>query len=341
MLIARKQTRRLVCVAAAIAAVLVGVAVALGTGGGSDVSHGANSSVVARTTGAASRSRAPVEGDGDGRASAPMVSAAAFTVPVTAYLTYAGRQLSLMKPEISRLQQALAAGDRGAARDAWLAAYADYLKLGAVYLEGPLAALNQQIDGTPGGLRDGTASPQFTGLHRLEFGLWAGVRLAALQPWARRLWSDVSRLQRLLPTVEISPLDYATRAHEILEDAVRDLLSGTDVPWSGAGVLGTAAALTATEEIVRTLEPLLTRGQATFAYEQVGLSSLGQTLVSLRRAHDGTLPSNAQLTQMQREQLDASVRGALERLALIPVTLDTAPDTPTPPIPNADAVIDR
>ena len=64
--------------------------------------------------------------------------------------------------------------------------------------------------------------------------------------------------QKLLPGVEIDPLDYATRAHEILEDAVRDQLSGTDAPWSGAGLLGTAlAGVVATTEVLKTLAPVL------------------------------------------------------------------------------------
>lgn len=57
--------------------------------------------------------------------------------------------------------------------------------------------------------------------------------------------------------MSITPLEYATRAHEILEDAVRDLLSGAAVPWSGEGVLATAAGVEATEEVISTLRPVL------------------------------------------------------------------------------------
>ena len=48
--------------------------------------------------------------------------------------------------------------------------------------------------------------------------------------WRRSSSTTSATLRRVLPTVPIEPLDYATRAHEILEDAQRDLLSGTDVP---------------------------------------------------------------------------------------------------------------
>ena len=44
-----------------------------------------------------------------------------------------------MVPEIARLQNALKSGDRTAAQNAWRAAYGDYMRLGAVYLEGPVA----------------------------------------------------------------------------------------------------------------------------------------------------------------------------------------------------------
>ena len=60
-----------------------------------------------------------------------------------------------------------------------------------------------------------------------------------------------------LPSVQITPLEYATRAHEILEDAQRDLLSGADVPWSHEGLLATAAGLTPHVEVLATLQPLL------------------------------------------------------------------------------------
>ena len=69
----------------------------------------------------------------------------------------------------------------------------------------------------------------------------------------------VARLRRDLPSVSITPLEYATRAHEILEDAQRDLLSGADVPWSGEGLLATDAGLEATKEVVSTLRGLLIR----------------------------------------------------------------------------------
>ena len=192
------------------------------------------------------------------------MSASAFRAPVAAYKAYSGQQLKLMESDITRLSTELTAGDRAAAKDAWRDAFADYLTLGAVYLEGPVADLDQAIDGNPGGLKGGTASPQFTGLHRIEFGLWTGASLASLEPYARRLASDVVELRRILPRVQVDPLDYATRAHEILEDAVRDLLDGTDVPGAARECSARASGVAATTEVIKTLAPVseVARGRA-------------------------------------------------------------------------------
>lgn len=261
------------------------------------------------------------------------LSPASFAQPVAQYRAYSGRQLELMAPQIARLEDSLESGDRVAAQDAWRGAYGDYMRLGAVYLEGPVATLDQAIDGNPGGLRGGTSSPQFTGLHRIEYGLWTGQPLSSLQPYASLLQTDVAKLRKVLPSVQIVPLDYATRAHEILEDAVRDLLSGTDVPWSGAGVLATESGLMATREVIKTLSPMLQYRESVLPVVTTQLDALSSTLSSLKADHGGTLPSNSELSQTESERLNASMGDALEALAQVPGALETAYTPAIPQIP--------
>jgi hypothetical protein len=269
------------------------------------------------------------------------VSPKALDAPVAAYRAYSMQRLSAMRGEMARLEAALTADDRDAAQAAWRAAYADYLNVGAVYLQGPIAGLNQAIDGAPGGLPGGVSSSHFSGLHRLERGLWTGgVSLASLRPWARKLDADVARLAKLLPRVAVDPLDYATRAHEILEDAVRDQLSGTDAPWSGAGVLGTAAGVVATTEVLKTLSPVLSTREAVLPTVNADLRSLRATLAAIRRAHGGTLPTTAQLTQDQTQHLDASLGQALEGLAQVPGVLEATAPTVVPKLSAAEIKVD-
>lgn len=263
------------------------------------------------------------------------VSPAAFAGPVAAYRAYAERWAATLAGEVPRLRSALAGGDRVAAEQQWDVAFSDYLHLGAVYGLLP-DTLDEQIDGMPHALPgNGAPAPSFSGLHRIEMGLWTGAPTDSLVPWAIRLQTDVGTLERVLPKVQIDPLDYATRAHEILEDAQRDLLSGTDVRWSGAGVLGTVAGLDATREVISTLTPLLEQRDGTLLDVNNWFFRLQAVFQQLRHDHGGSVPSLGQLTLTEREQLNGTLDGLLGFLSQVPGSLETAATPVIPKLPRS------
>jgi high-affinity iron transporter len=251
--------------------------------------------------------------------------ARAFNRPVAQYLHYAVGVSGQLGTAVSALTRQLRSGDRAAAERAWDVAFADYLHLGAVYGLLP-GELNDRLAQVPTDLNE----THFTGLHRVEKGLWQGARLASLVPISHAISAAVPSLKRTLPRTQIDPIDYAARAHEILEDAQRDLMSGTQVPWSGEGVLGTAAGITATREVVRTLAPLMQGRDNTLVQVDNWLITLQSTFQAIRRP-DGTYPTVDQLTIAQREHINGSLAGALTALEEIPGTVETAglPDIPT------------
>ena len=250
-----------------------------------------------------------------------------FDGPINAYRAYAALQARRLNGEAARLRAAIASGSRARAQAAWRTAFARYLRLGAVY--GAFGDLDTAIDGQPGGLAGGAQDPRFTGLHRIESVLWGDRPVRSAAPFAARLARDIRRLRTAIPDSEIEPLDYATRAHEILEDAQRDFLSGVDMPWSREGVLATASGVIATREVIGTLRPLL-GGRDALQPVQLGLSRISATLRSIRRHHHGALPALGQLTVSEREHLDGSLSWLLERLQLVPGELETQ-DTPVIP----------
>jgi iron uptake system EfeUOB component EfeO/EfeM len=260
--------------------------------------------------------------------------AAAFNAPIAAYRVYAAHQLGAMAAPLTRLRVALRAGRRSAARAAWEAAYSDYLHLGAVY--GEFGTLDKAIDGNPGGLPGGAHDPHFTGLHRLELGLWgeAGSPRQLLGA-ADQLTADVDLLRRRLPGEQITPLEYATRTHEILEDAIRDLLSGVDVPWSHAGVLATAAGVYATHELLSTLRPLLDGRENAIEVVESALVRLDRVLAALRGSHHGHWPTLEELGLREAETLNGAVGGAAEALDQVPGALETKLPPPIPPLPRS------
>ena len=255
----------------------------------------------------------------------------AFAVPIAHFRGYAERWAVRLAHDLPALRDTLAAGSRPAAKRAWSVAWSDYLHLGAVYglLPGPL---DRSMDGLPETI---SRSGHFTGLHRIEMGLWTGAAPRSLVKWAVMLQRDDIKLQHVLPRLPIDTLDFTLRAHEILEDAQRDFLSGTDVPWSGAGVLGTAAGIAATKELVRTLAPLLEGRDNTYVEVQNWLFQLQHVFDKVRAEHGGDWPALTQLTPDQREQVNGAVAGALGALEEIPGTLETKPIPVFPSIPTA------
>jgi iron uptake system EfeUOB component EfeO/EfeM len=258
------------------------------------------------------------------------LSPSAFNRPIAAYRRYAERWAVALARDITPLQVVLRTGNRAAAQRAWKTAFADYLHLGAVYGLLP-NDLNDQLAAVPTSLGE----RRFTGLHRIEQGLWTGAPPRTLLPAAAALATAAATLRRTLPTVAISPLDYATRAHEILEDAQRDLMSGSQVPWSQAGVLGIAAGVAVTREVIGTLAPLLQGRENTLGASQNELARLQDVLNSVRLP-DGDWPALTQLSQTQRERVDGSLAGTLGALAEVPGTLETqnVPQIPTIPAPK-------
>jgi len=254
-----------------------------------------------------------------------------FARPEGHFRVYAERWAVRLGHDLPALRNALASGSRPAAKRAWGVAWSDYLRLGAVYGLLP-GTIDARMDGMPETV---TRNAHFSGLHRIEMGLWTGAAPQSLVKWVVQLQRDDVTLRRVVPKVEIDPLDYAARAHEILEDAQRDFLSGVDVPWSGAGVLGTAAGISATKELVSTLAPLLQGRDNTYVEVQNWLLQLQHLFDRVRSEHGGDWPTLTQLTPVQREQVNGTLAGALGALEDIPGTLETTPIPIIPSIPKA------
>jgi hypothetical protein len=116
--------------------------------------------------------------------------------------------------------------------------------------------------------------------------------------------TPAARLPAALRRSELTPLDYATRAHEILEDAQRDLMTPRE----------TADGLAATKVVIGTLRPLLAGRGDVLPQVESRLARLSDTLAGIH----GTP------TREQRERLSGRLGAALEALAGVPGALETS-----------------
>ncbi|MDA0166903.1 hypothetical protein OM076_41965 [Solirubrobacter ginsenosidimutans] len=220
----------------------------------------------------------------------------AFNGPIARYRVYAVGEARALRRAATALQRAqrggAAATRRAGARAAWGSAFDHWLLMGAAY--GALGDLDSSLT---------------SALARLE-------RDPLNRSAARSLAAGARKLPAAVRKAELAPVDYAIRAHEILEDVQRDRMADP------AGVRATADGVAATRTVIGTLHDLLAgRGDALQTVD-TRLTQLEATLREIRHAH-GAWPAPAALRDSEHQRLLGQLGAALEALANVPGALET------------------
>ena len=252
------------------------------------------------------------------------VTAGELAGPNKEYQAYAAGQLADLARAVTRIQADLRRGDVAAAKEDWLTAQLDWERVGASY--DSFGQLGLAVDGLPDGLPDGVNDKNFTGLHRLEYGLWHSQSAATLLPVAATLASNVTALRHNLTSDDLAgdPANLPVRTHEILEDALRDHLSGVDDQGGGAAFAETYADVDVTRALLGYLAPLInTRQPGLPAIVDSQLDILKGALLATRA--NGQWESLGTASLATREHVDAAIDAVLETLAAVPDLLEVRP----------------
>jgi hypothetical protein len=242
---------------------------------------------------------------------------------VTYRSSYVERELSTVRADVNTLAGAINAGNLAEAQADWLTAHLAWLEIGqddGAY--GCFGDLGGEIDGTAAGLVGGTASPDFTGFHKIELDLWRDGSLTAAA-------GDVATLQQLVATLLAIPIDtelpatdpgvasWVLRPHEILEDAVRDTLTGNDDYGSGTGLASVTADVAAVRQLLGLLAPVLDPLAPGLVARANGQLNAALTAVAQTQT-DGNWVAVSDLPTPARERVNAALGAALETLAPVP-----------------------
>ena len=183
------------------------------------------------------------------------VSVDDLTEPNTHYQQAASAALAALAGNATAIRTDLAAGDLEAAKTNLLTAQMNWERVGASY--DSFGEFGKAVSGLPWGLPGGVNDAGFTGLHRLEYGIYHGQSPASLVPIADTLISDIGAVNHNLTTDDLAgdPTNLPIRAHEVLEDAQRDHLSGIDDLGSGSAYPATSADVEITRTVIAQLSP--------------------------------------------------------------------------------------
>jgi high-affinity iron transporter len=253
------------------------------------------------------------------------VTAAELTGPNKQYQAYAAAQLKDLARQVQAIQADLRRDDIAKAKRDWLAAQLDWERVGASY--DSFGDLGEAVDGLPSAYPDGVNDKDFQGLHRLEYGLWHGQHAAELDTVTATLAENVATVRKNLTSDDLAgdPTNLPVRAHEILEDALRDHLSGMDDEGGGAAYAQTYADVQVTRAILGYLAPLIDARQPGLAATLTAeLNTLDQQLLATVQP-DGAWLSLGAASQNAREHVDAAIGAELESAASVPDLLEVPP----------------
>ena len=251
------------------------------------------------------------------------VTADMLIAPNDSYLSYAATQLGTVAADVTTLEHDLETGNIGAAQSDWLLAMMDWERVGASY--DSFGSDGEAVDNLPGGLPGGVNDPRFSGLHRLEYGLWHEQSTATLLPVAQAVATSIAVLSTHLhsPDVAGDATNLPIRAHEILEDALRDHLSGIDDFGAGAQYAETTADLQVTRTVLNDLASLISpRDPRLLPTANAQMERLQNALAATEV--NGRWESPDQVSQADHEKVDSAIGALLQTLSAVPDILQVA-----------------
>lgn len=261
-----------------------------------------------------------IGGHATSNAGAVPVTSTDLLAPLKAYQAYVVRGVGDLVGKTDALAAAVRSGNVAQARAAWLPAHLAYETLGAAY--DAFGDYDGEVNGTATGLPGGVHDPDFTGFHRVEYGLWHGEAIGSLTAATNQLDGFVHSLQHDLPQFQPQPLDLGLRAHEIMENALQFELTGKTDEGSGTNLATTEANLTGDREVVGVLRPLLTSRYPQLSDVDKTTTEL-QNLLNAQHRPDGTWTPLSGLSNTAREKLDGTLGELVEQLA--PIAAITEP----------------
>ena len=253
------------------------------------------------------------DGPAKGAAAIIPVSESDLAPAVKTYRSHVATGLATLAANVSTLRTELGSGDRERSRKAWLVAQLAYNRLGAAY--DTFGDSADAVDGMPDGLPGGVHDKDWTGLRRIEYGLWHNDSMPALAALGSRLSSAVASLRRDFDKERTDPNDLPLRSHEILENTLQFELSGSEDQGAHAELAVMSANLDGTRMVLDAIAPEIQPRYPAWATVLSELAGLKKLVDSHDRG--GTWAPLRSLSAHDREELDGKIGRLLEDLAPI------------------------
>jgi iron uptake system component EfeO len=188
----------------------------------------------------------------------------------------------------------------------------------------PLAELFSDLDTAIDSRADDHAKaeqdPDFTGFHRIEYGLFHQKSTDGLTPFADKLLADVRELQARLQDLTTPPDKVVGGAAALIEEVAATKISGEENRYSGTDLSDFQANIDGSKKIVDVLRPLLQRADAALLAQVDGNFTRVDAILARYRTADG-FQNYEKLSPADRNGLQAPITALAEDLSRLRGTL--------------------
>lgn len=175
--------------------------------------------------------------------------------PIADYKVYVQENLDILVKDTKAFTDAIKAGDLEKAKELYPSSRVSYEKIEP--LAELFADLDAAIDSRADDHENGEKSEDFTGFHRLEYGLFAQNSTEGLDQYADKLYADVVELQKRIKDLTVPPEKVVGGAAALLEEVAATKISGEEDRYSHTDLWDFQANVDGAQKIVELFKPLV------------------------------------------------------------------------------------
>ncbi|MEU0468661.1 iron uptake system protein EfeO [Amycolatopsis sp. NPDC006131] len=198
------------------------------------------------------------------------------------YATYVAGQSDALLTETQKFADAVKSGNVDDAKARYAPTRVYYERIEPVAEK--FGDLDPAIDVREADLEEGQ---QFTGFHRLEKDLWVTGLQADSAQVADKLVADVTTLVTQAKAIQLTPLDLANGAKELMDEVATGKITGEEETFSHTDLWDFQANLDGSEAAIQALRPVLQERDPALVSEVDAQFKNVQTLLDAQRAGDG------------------------------------------------------
>lgn len=241
------------------------------------------------------------------------VSPLELVTPIADYKLYVSRGVDTLVHDTRAFTDAVKAGDLAKAQALYASTRVSYEMIE------PIAELFSDLDSAIDSRADDhekkEEDPEFTGFHRIEYGLFAKKSTEGLTPFADKLMSDVTDLQTRIKGLTIPPDKMIGGAAALIEEVAATKISGEEDRYSHTDLWDFQANIDGAKKIVDLLRPLTERTDKAYAAKvDANFAAVEKTLAKYR-VQGGGFETYDKLTEADRKALAAAITSLAEDLA--------------------------